>query len=93
MSSGTPWSVKGIDPRARAVAKTAARKEGMTLGEWLNRVILDDGETEDSLGRRAEGYPGFSRHSDDNAAQTPWSSASPTAGSGRTALDPGAVRR
>ena len=38
-----PWSVKGIDPRARALAKSAARREGMTLGEWLNRVILDDG--------------------------------------------------
>lgn len=39
-----PWSVKGIDPKARAAAKTAARKKGMTLGEWLNRVILEDGE-------------------------------------------------
>lgn len=66
MSSGTPWSVKGIDPRARAVAKTAARKEGMTLGEWLNRVILDDGETGSWEGA-LEGYPGFSGD-DDNAA-------------------------
>ncbi len=41
-----PWSVKGIDPRARALAKSAARREGMTLGEWLNRVILDDGVSE-----------------------------------------------
>ncbi len=66
MSSGTPWSVKGIDPRARAVAKTAARKEGMTLGEWLNRVILDDGET-DPWDGALTGYPGFSGN-DDNAA-------------------------
>ncbi len=60
MSSGGPWSVKGIDPRARARAKTAARREGMTLGEWLNRVILDDNELagahwDDAL----EAYPGF----------------------------------
>lgn len=40
----SPWSIKGIDPEARVVAKSAARKEGMTLGEWLNRVILEDGE-------------------------------------------------
>ncbi|WP_273145510.1 peptidoglycan-binding protein [Oceanicaulis alexandrii] len=56
-----PWSVKGIDPRARALAKSAARREGMTLGEWLNRVILDDGVSEnardwdDQLSR----FPGF----------------------------------
>ncbi len=45
MSAGAPWSVKGIDPKARAAAKTLARQSGMTLGEWLNQVILegDDG--------------------------------------------------
>ena len=37
-----PWSVKGIDPKAREVAKDLARRSGMTLGEWLNRVILED---------------------------------------------------
>ena len=61
MPSGTPWSVKGIDPRARAIAKTAARREGVTLGEWLNRVILDDG-TEPGAADwedRLSGYPGF----------------------------------
>ena len=42
MSSGTPWSVKGIDPKAREVAKDLARRSGMTLGEWLNRMILED---------------------------------------------------
>src|SRR5215471_13447346 len=42
MSAGAPWSVKGIDPKAREVAKDHARRSGMTLGEWLNRVILDD---------------------------------------------------
>ncbi|THD81787.1 MAG: Localization factor PodJS [Phenylobacterium sp.] len=42
MTVGTPWSVKGIDPKAREVAKDLARRSGMTLGEWLNRVILED---------------------------------------------------
>jgi localization factor PodJL len=42
MSVGAPWSVKGIDPKAREVAKDLARRSGMTLGEWLNRVILED---------------------------------------------------
>lgn len=43
MSAGAPWSVKGIDPKAREIAKDLARRSGMTLGEWLNQMILDDG--------------------------------------------------
>lgn len=42
MTSGAPWSVKGIDPKAREIAKDLARRSGMTLGEWLNHVIYDD---------------------------------------------------
>src|SRR5258707_1300341 len=42
MTAGAPWSVKGINPKAREVAKELARRSGMTLGEWLNRVILED---------------------------------------------------
>ncbi len=41
MKPGVPWSVKGIDPEVRAAAKRSARRAGMTLGEWLNGVILD----------------------------------------------------
>ena len=47
MKPGAPWSVKGIKPEARTSAKEAARKSGMTLGQWLNHIIEDaaDGET------------------------------------------------
>ncbi len=44
MKPGIPWSVKGIEPEVREVAKHAARRSGMTLGEWLNSVILDQAE-------------------------------------------------
>lgn len=47
MAAAAPWSVKGIDPKAREVAKDLARRSGMTLGEWLNRVILEDDVPED----------------------------------------------
>lgn len=47
MTLGTPWSVKGIDPKAREVAKDLARRSGMTLGEWLNRMILEDDGPDD----------------------------------------------
>ncbi|MFT4074615.1 MAG: hypothetical protein QM647_03720 [Asticcacaulis sp.] len=41
MSANAPWSVKGIDARAREVAKDLARRSGLTLGEWLNQMILE----------------------------------------------------
>ncbi|HEX6858843.1 MAG TPA: hypothetical protein VF138_01395 [Caulobacteraceae bacterium] len=44
MTAPAPWSVKGIDPRAREVAKELARREGVTLGEWLNRMITEQRE-------------------------------------------------
>ena len=44
MKPGIPWSVKGIGPEVREAAKHAARRSGMTLGEWLNTVILDQSE-------------------------------------------------
>lgn len=40
MKLGVPWSVKGIRPEARETAREAARRSGMSLGEWLNNVIL-----------------------------------------------------
>jgi localization factor PodJL len=44
MKPGMPWSVKGIDPETREAAKDAARRSGMTLGEWLNSMILEQGD-------------------------------------------------
>jgi localization factor PodJL len=53
MKFGVPWSVKGIRPEARETAKEAARRSGMSLGEWLNSVILhqaaEDGVQSPSL--------------------------------------------
>lgn len=48
MTSGAPWSVKGIDPKAREIAKDLARRSGMTLGEWLNRMIVEGDAIEPS---------------------------------------------
>jgi len=48
-AAAAPWSVKGIDPKAREVAKDLARRSGMTLGEWLNTMIMDDGDEDDGV--------------------------------------------
>jgi localization factor PodJL len=39
MATTSPWSVKGVDPEAREAAKIAARKAGLTVGQWLNQTI------------------------------------------------------
>ncbi|MGQ0485001.1 MAG: hypothetical protein ACT4SY_06575 [Hyphomicrobiales bacterium] len=58
MKPGIPWSVKGIEPEAREAAKDAARRSGMTLGEWLNSVILDQSESADQIaGRHGDAAP------------------------------------
>ncbi|MGB5949428.1 MAG: hypothetical protein WBG82_08925, partial [Parvibaculum sp.] len=46
MRSGVPWSVKGIEPEAREAAKQAAHRAGVTLGAWLNQIIMDAGTDE-----------------------------------------------
>ena len=55
MTAASPWSVKGIDPKAREVAKDLARRSGMTLGEWLNRMIIEgDGQAADQFADKEE---------------------------------------
>ncbi len=46
-AAAAPWSVKGIEPRAREIAKDLARRSGMTLGEWLNTIIMEDGDDDE----------------------------------------------
>jgi localization factor PodJL len=49
MKPGGPWNLRGLRPEARAAAREAARRSGMSVGEWLNDVIApvdEDGEDE-----------------------------------------------
>ncbi len=54
MSASAPWSVKGIDAKAREVAKDLARRSGMTLGEWLNQMILEGEDVGAMISRERE---------------------------------------
>lgn len=48
-----PWSLKGISPEAREIAKKAAAQQGMTIGEWVSAAIRDIGP--DAAGADASG--------------------------------------
>ena len=52
----SPWSVKGVDPEAREAAKIAARRAGLTVGAWLNQMILQTAS--DQLRRNGTQQPG-----------------------------------
>jgi localization factor PodJL len=41
MNRAAAWSVRGVGRETRDVAQEAARRAGMSLGEWLDEVIAD----------------------------------------------------
>jgi localization factor PodJL len=47
MKSGGPWNLRGLRPQALAAARDAARRSGVSVGEWLNALI----EQSDDYGR------------------------------------------
>ena len=63
-AAAAPWSVKGIEPKAREIAKDLARRSGMTLGEWLNTIIMEDGDDDEGitpLSRRSHAADSYER--------------------------------
>jgi localization factor PodJL len=48
MTSGVPWQVEGIRQQAREAALEAARRSGMSVGEWLDSVIAGTARGEGS---------------------------------------------
>ena len=40
MRPDIPWNVAGIPMEAREAARAAARREGLSVGEWMTRRIL-----------------------------------------------------
>ncbi len=43
MRPGVPWNVKGIEAEAREAAQLAARRAGVSLGEYLTQLIMTEG--------------------------------------------------
>ena len=41
MNSRVSWSVEGIEPTVRERAEAAARRAGMSLGDWMNSTIAE----------------------------------------------------
>ena len=43
MKSGLSWNLRGVDDETREAVLEAARRSGLTVGEWLNQVLAEDG--------------------------------------------------
>jgi localization factor PodJL len=54
MTAGIPWSVNAVEPETWAAAREAARRSGLSVGEWLEETIRDlaEGERRPQRGRR-----------------------------------------
>ncbi len=58
MKSGGPWNLRGLRPEARSAAREAARRSGLSVGEWLNTVIQPaEEDDEDAWWSAAERQP------------------------------------
>ena len=51
MNKAAPWNVRGVGLDSREAAREAARRAGMSLGEWLDSVIAEEAA---ALGVNAE---------------------------------------
>lgn len=40
MAENNDWLIEGVRPECREAAKIAARRAGMSIGDWLNRTIM-----------------------------------------------------
>jgi localization factor PodJL len=65
MKSGGPWNLRGLRPETRDAARQAARRSGMSVGEWLNSVIAQGDEDHGEPMRPAE------YHDDDDRRDEP----------------------
>lgn len=94
MTGASPWSVKGISAEERDLAKQAARRAGVPIGQWLSRQIREAAELERSGRNAGRGQsqpdgrfghaPGGWRASEGDQAGFP-QTGSPQTGHGATA--------
>src|SRR5271155_4847329 len=73
MNRAAAWSVRGVGRETRDIAEEAARRAGMSLGDWLDEVVaeqaadqgisVDDLDEDDKLDAIGDRLSRLSRHS------------------------------
>ncbi len=67
MSAGVPWSVNAVDPDTWEAAREAARRDGLSVGEWLEAAIRENARGGHGRGRNPA--TNFDHRLDDLAEQ------------------------
>jgi localization factor PodJL len=67
MSAGVPWSVSAVDPDTWDAAREAARRSGLSVGEWLEAAIRENARGGHARGRNPA--TNFDHRLDDLAEQ------------------------
>jgi len=57
-----PWSIRGVHPEVRNAALAAAKRDGVTIGEWLDRAQYHEGEGWIELGWWPELLPHLTKY-------------------------------
>ena len=74
MRPDLPWNVAGISSEAREAARAAARREGLSVGEWLTRRIVA-GLSDASYASTADtGFADFQEFAGMSGARQEWPS-------------------
>ena len=56
MAQDRNWLVDGVRPECREAAKIAARRAGLSLGDWLNRTIMNTVRDELGAGKERQSH-------------------------------------
>lgn len=54
MAQNLPWNLRGVDPSVRDAIKAAARKAGLSVAEWLERVSREEARQSAALSEERE---------------------------------------
>src|SRR5471030_2029129 len=61
MTASVPWSVNAVEPDTWATAREAARRSGLSVGEWLEAAIRETASEPNSARAPVQRRPGTDR--------------------------------
>lgn len=67
MSASVPWSVNAVEPETWAAARDAARRQGLSVGEWLDTAIRECAAANERSPRPLRGADRLEQRLDDIA--------------------------
>jgi localization factor PodJL len=62
MSQGLPWSIDDLEPEARAAARRAARRAGMSVDDWLDMTLREQASARSDADDDDFGYEPGNHH-------------------------------